>query len=261
MEVNYFTILYWFCHASTWICHGYTRAPHPEPPLPPPSLYHPSGSSQCTSPKQGGFLHGGIDQEVTSVVSWWGTCLSACRNKEALPRLVPRISLLLAPVPCPVYTFSAEHWNLMFTGRILKFFLNRQWKNTSCVLLFVVAVQSLGRVQLFVTPWTAAHPLSSGVCSNPCPLSWWCYQTILPSATLFSYCLQYFPASRSFALSWPLRWPKHWSFSFSSSPSYEYSRLISFRIDWFDLLQCKGLSNLLQDHSSKASILQPSAFL
>ena len=47
MEANYFTILYWFCHTSTWICHRYTRVPHPEPP----SLYHPSGPSQCTSPK------------------------------------------------------------------------------------------------------------------------------------------------------------------------------------------------------------------
>ena len=47
----YFTILYWFCHTSTCICHGCTRVPHPEPPLPPPFQYHPSGSSQCTSPK------------------------------------------------------------------------------------------------------------------------------------------------------------------------------------------------------------------
>ena len=51
LEVNYFTILYWFCHTSTWIRHRYTRVPHPEPLLPPPSLYHPSGSSQGTSPK------------------------------------------------------------------------------------------------------------------------------------------------------------------------------------------------------------------
>ena len=51
MKVNYFTILYWFCHTSTWICHRYIRVPHPETPLPPPSPYHPSGSSQCTSPK------------------------------------------------------------------------------------------------------------------------------------------------------------------------------------------------------------------
>ena len=51
MEVNYFTILYWFCHTSTWICHRYTRVPRPERPLPPLFLYHPSGLSQCTSPK------------------------------------------------------------------------------------------------------------------------------------------------------------------------------------------------------------------
>ena len=48
---NYFTVLYWFCHTSTWICHGCTRVPNPEPPFPPPSPYHPSGLSQCTSPK------------------------------------------------------------------------------------------------------------------------------------------------------------------------------------------------------------------
>ena len=52
MEINYFTVLYWFCHTSTCIHHRYTRVPHPELSLPPPSLYHPSGSSQCTSPKQ-----------------------------------------------------------------------------------------------------------------------------------------------------------------------------------------------------------------
>ena len=51
MEANYFTILYWFCDTSTWIRHRCSRVPHLEPPLPPPSLYHPSGSSQCTSPK------------------------------------------------------------------------------------------------------------------------------------------------------------------------------------------------------------------
>ena len=59
----------------------------------------------------------------------------------------------------------------------------------------------------------------------------------------------------------PIRWPKYWSFSFSISPSNEYSGLISFRIDWFDLLAVQGtLKNLLQHHSSKASILQLSAF-
>ena len=69
-------------------------------------------------------------------------------------------------------------------------------------------------------------------------------------------------ASRSFPMSLLcIRWPKYWSFSFSISPSNEYSRLISFRIDWFDLLAVQGtLKSLLQHHSSKASILQGSAF-
>ena len=57
MEVNYFKILYWFCHTSTWIHHRYTRVPHPEPLLPPPTPYHPSGSSQCTSPKHQNFIY------------------------------------------------------------------------------------------------------------------------------------------------------------------------------------------------------------
>ena len=72
-----------------------------------------------------------------------------------------------------------------------------------------------------------------------------------------------FPSIRIFSneLSLYIRWPKYWSFSFSTSPSNEYSGLISFRIDWFDLLAVQGtLKSLLQHHSSKASILQHSAF-
>ena len=75
--------------------------------------------------------------------------------------------------------------------------------------------------------------LSPRACSDSCPLSWWCYLTISFSATLFSFRLQSFPASGSFL---HIRWPEYWSFSFSISPSSEYSGLISFRIDWFDLL-------------------------
>ena len=78
----------------------------------------------------------------------------------------------------------------------------------------------------------------------------------------FSSCLQSFPASGSFPESvLSIRWPKYWSFSFSISPSKEYSGLISFRTDWFDLLAVQGtLKNLLQHYSSKASILWCSAF-
>ena len=92
--------------------------------------------------------------------------------------------------------------------------------------------------------------LSPWVCSNSCPLSQWCHPTISSSVAPFSSCPPSFPASES-ALH--IRWPKYWSFSFSISPSNEYSGLISFRIDWFDLLAVQG--TLLQHHNFKASIL------
>ena len=71
-------------------------------------------------------------------------------------------------------------------------------------------------------------------CWNSCPSNWWCHSTISSSVVPFS-CLQYFPAAVSFPVLC-IRWPKYWSFSFSISPSNEYSGLVSFRIDWFDLL-------------------------
>ena len=100
-------------------------------------------------------------------------------------------------------------------------------------------------------------------CSNACPLSKWCHPTISASVNPFSSHLQSFPASGSFNNESVLRmrWPKYWSFSFSISPSNEYSRLISFRMDWLDLLAVQGtLKSLLQHHGSKASIPQCSAF-
>ena len=103
---------------------------------------------------------------------------------------------------------------------------------------------------------------SPRVCSNSCPLSWWCHQTISSSVIPFS-CLQSFPESGSFPMSWLFASGAQsiGSFSFSINPSNEYSGLISFRIDWFDLLAVKGtLQSLLQHHSSKASILWRSAF-
>ena len=98
-----------------------------------------------------------------------------------------------------------------------------------------------------------------GTYSNSCPLSQWCHPTISSSVVPFSSHLQSFPASGSF-LVLHIRWSNYWSFSFSISPSNEYSGLISFRIDWLDLAVQKTLKSLLQHHSSKASILQRSAF-
>ena len=103
--------------------------------------------------------------------------------------------------------------------------------------------------------------LSPRVCSKSCPLCWWCHPTVSSSVSPFS-CPHSFPAqglSNEFAFH--VRWPKYWSFSFSNSPSNEYSGLISFRIDWFDLLSVQGtLKSLLQHHSLKESILWHSAF-
>ena len=101
------------------------------------------------------------------------------------------------------------------------------------------------------------------VYSNSCPLSQWCHPTISSSAIPFSSCLQSFSSIRVFSNESVLRikWPEYWSFSFSISPSNEHSGLISFRIDWLDLLAAQvTLKSLLQHHNSKASILQRSAF-
>ena len=102
-----------------------------------------------------------------------------------------------------------------------------------------------------------------GVYSYTCLLSRWCHPTISSSVIPFSSCLQYFPASGSFPMSqfFASCGQSIGSFSFSISPSNEYSGLISFRIDWLDLLTIQGtLKSLLQHPSSKASILQRSAF-
>ena len=106
------------------------------------------------------------------------------------------------------------------------------------------------------SPTPGGHP-------NPCPLGRWCHSTISSSVVPFSSCPQIFPSFRIFSneSALRLRWPKFWSFSFTISPSNEQPRLISFRIDWLDLLDIQGtLKSLLQHHSSKASILWHSAF-
>ena len=101
-----------------------------------------------------------------------------------------------------------------------------------------------------------------GICLNSCPLSWWCHPAILSFIVPFSSCFQSVPASGSFPMSqFFTSGVQNTGSSFSISPSNEYSGLISFRIDLFDLLVVQGiLKSLLQHHSSKASILRHSAF-
>ena len=98
--------------------------------------------------------------------------------------------------------------------------------------------------------------------SNSCPLSWWCYPTISSSVVPFSSCFSL--SQHQSLLEWAsssIRWPKYWSFSLSISPSNEYLGLISFRMDWLDILAVQGsLKSPLQHHSSKASIVQRSTF-
>ena len=119
-----------------------------------------------------------------------------------------------------------------------------------------------------VTPWTAARQASLSITNSRSLLRLMSIELVMPSNHLL-LChplllpASIFPSIRVFSYESVLciRWPKYWSFSFNISPSSEYSELISFRMDWFDLLAVQGtLKSLLQHHSSKASILQHSAF-
>ena len=104
--------------------------------------------------------------------------------------------------------------------------------------------------------------LPSVVCSNSCPLSQWYYLTLSSSGYPLLILPSIFPSIRVFSKVSALHmsWPSYWSLSFSISPSNEYSGLISFSIDWFDLLAVQGTLSLLQHHNSKTSILWCSAF-
>ena len=128
------------------------------------------------------------------------------------------------------------------------------------------SVQSLSCVQLFVTPWAAAQQASLSITSSQSLLK--LIESVIPSNHLILchpllLLTSIFPSIRVFSNESALcvRWPKYWSFSFSISPSNEYSGLISFSMDCLDLLAVQGtLKSLLQHHSSKASILRGSAF-
>ena len=130
------------------------------------------------------------------------------------------------------------------------------------------SVQSLSHVWLFATPWTAVHQASLSITNSWSLLKLMSIESVMPPKYLI-LCRplllpSIFPRIRVYSNESVLliRWPKYWSFKFSISPSNEYSWLISFWMDWLDLLAVQGtLKNLLQQHSSKASILQCSAFL
>ena len=130
------------------------------------------------------------------------------------------------------------------------------------------SVQSLSHVKLFATPWAAAHRASLSITNSRSLLKLMSIESVMPSNHLIlchPLLLQpsLFPSRRVFSNESVLRirWPKHWSFSFSISPSNEYSGLICFRMDWLEILAVqKTLKSLLQHHRSKASNLRHSAF-
>ena len=123
-------------------------------------------------------------------------------------------------------------------------------------------------VQLFVTQWTAARQASLSITYSQSLLKLTNIQSVMPSNHLILcrsllLLLSIFPSIRVFSnqSALPIGWPKYWTFSFNISPSNEHPGLISFRMDWLDLLAVQGtLKSLLQHHSSKASILRHSAF-
>ena len=132
----------------------------------------------------------------------------------------------------------------------------------------VFKVQSLSRVWLFAIPWITAHQASLSITNSRSLPKLMSTELVMPSSYLILYrhllLLPPIPPSiRVFSneSTLPMRWPKYWSFSFSISPSNEHPGLISFRMDWLELLAVWGtLKSLLQHHSSKASILRHSAF-
>ena len=135
-------------------------------------------------------------------------------------------------------------------------------------LTYISSVQSLSPVWLFATPWTTAHQASLSITNSQSPSKPISIESVMPSNHLIlchSLLLlpSIFPSIRVFSNESALcmRWPKYWSFSFNISPSNEHPQLISFRMDWLDLLAVQGtLKSLLQHHSSNASILWRSAF-
>ena len=136
------------------------------------------------------------------------------------------------------------------------------------LVLFVVLVQSLNRIQLFATPWTAAFQASLSITNSQSLLKLMFIESVMPSNHLILgrpllLMPSIFSSIRVFSNESVLciKRPKYWSFSLSISPPNEYSGLIYFRMNWFDLPAVQGtLKSFLQHHSSKTSILQHSAF-
>ena len=144
--------------------------------------------------------------------------------------------------------------------------MSRWWNRMYLSKLQISSVQLPSHVWLFATPWVAACQASLSITNSPSSLRLMCIESVMPSSHPLHPLLLLPPIPPSIRVfsnesTLHMRWPKYWSFSFSISPSKEHPWLISFRMDWVDLLAVQGtLKSLLQHHSSKASVLWCSAF-
>ena len=188
-----------------------------------------------------GFSSEGVGKNAHLLISLW---------KEMLPNSFHETSVTLIP-KTDKYTTRKE----------------KLQANTPSEHQFS-SVQSLSRVWLFATPWIAARQASLSITNSRSSLTLTSIESVMPSSHLI-LCHPLLllppipPSIRVFSneLTLSMRWPKYWSCSFSISPSKEHPGLISFRMDWLDLLAVQGtFKSLLQHHSSKASILWRSAF-
>ena len=165
------------------------------------------------------------------------------------------------PAECDIFKMG------IFITQFEDIFFKRHMSKKICEML-LSSVQSLSRVRLFATPWISARQASLSITNSWSLLKLVSIESVMPSSHLI-LCRPLLllppipPSIRVFSNESTLRmrWPKYWSFSFSISPSSEHPGLISFRMDWLDLLAVQGtLKSLLQHHSSKASIFRCSAF-
>ena len=164
---------------------------------------------------------------------------------------------------CLYYLVSVWPWTSWLVSLSLSFLISKMK-----IINHLSSVQLLSHVRLFATPWTTAHQASLSITNSWSLLKLISIESVMPSnhhilCRPLLLLPSIFPSIRVFSNESALgsRWPKYWSFSFSISPSNEHPGLISFRMDWLDLLAIQGtLKNRLQHHSSKASILRCSAF-
>ena len=166
------------------------------------------------------------------------------------------------------FLFQVKKCIISFYYKLVLALIISIMKAFSVLEIVVFVVQSPSRIWLFATPWTAARRASLSITSSRNLPKLMPIKSVMPSDHLI-LCRpllllpSIFPNIRGFSNEFALliRWPNYWSFSFSISPSNEYSGLIFFRMDWFDLLAVHGtFKSLLQHHNSKKSILQHSAY-